>query len=112
MEQYAQILLIAMPSFLVLVLLEKLYGSWKENDTAPWRDSVSSLTSGMTNVIKDVLGLSISIVTYEVLVKHLALFTIENSVMVIIVAFIAIDFHGYWTHRICHKVNVFWNIHS
>ena len=73
-----------MPSFLVLVLLEKLYGSWKENDTAPWRDSISSLTSGMTNVIKDVLGLSISIVTYEVLVKNLALFTIENSIMVII----------------------------
>ena len=100
-----------MPSFLVLVLLEKLYGRWKENDTAPWRDSVSSLTSGMTNVIKDVLGISISIVTYEVLVEHLALFTIENSLLVIIVAFIAIDFHGYWTHRICHKVNIFWNIH-
>lgn len=111
MEQYAQILFIAMPSFLVLVLIEKLYGIWKGQDTAPWRDSVSSLSSGMTNVTKDVLGLSISIITYELLVDHLAVFTIQNTWLIYIVAFIVIDFHGYWTHRICHKVNIFWNIH-
>jgi alkylglycerol monooxygenase len=111
MEQYAKLILIAMPLFLALVIIEKLYGKSKGNDTSPWRDSISSLSSGMTNVIKDALGISISIISYEVLLKHMALFTIENSLLIIIIAFIAIDFHGYWTHRICHNVNIFWNIH-
>ena len=111
MELYAKLILWAMPCFLALVLLEKFYGKWKANDTSPWRDSVSSLSSGMTHVIKDALRLTYIIVSYEVLLKHLALFNIENSYLVIIIAFIAIDFHGYWTHRICHHVNIFWNIH-
>ena len=55
MEEYGKILLIAMPTFLVLVLLEKLYGYLKGSDTVPMDDAVSSLSSGMTNVLKDVL---------------------------------------------------------
>jgi len=100
-----------MPSFVVLVLCEKMYGHWKGNDTAPWRDSISSLCSGMTNVIKDVLGLSISLITYELMVEHLAIFTIQNTVLVYIIAFIVIDFYGYWSHRVRHKINMFWNNH-
>lgn len=65
----------------------------------------------MTNVIKDVLGLSISLITYELMVEHLAIFTIQNTVLVYIIAFIVIDFYGYWSHRVRHKVNLFWNNH-
>ena len=65
MAEYGKILLIAMPAFLVLVLLEKLYGLFKGDDTVPLDDAVSSLSSGMTNSLKDVLGLSIGIISYE-----------------------------------------------
>ena len=111
MAEYGKILLIAMPAFLVLVLLEKLYGFFKGADTVPLDDAVSSLSSGMTNVLKDILGLSVGIVSYEWLVSKLALFTIENTVIIYAVAFIAIDFYGYWTHRFSHKINLFWNQH-
>ena len=61
METYGKILLIAMPAFLVLVLLEKWYGVLKHNDTVRNMDMISSLSSGLTNVTKDVLGLSIAV---------------------------------------------------
>ncbi|MDB4682966.1 sterol desaturase family protein, partial [Crocinitomicaceae bacterium] len=111
MVEYGKILLIAMPAFLVLVLLEKLYGWYRGDDTVPLDDAVSSLSSGMTNVLKDVLGLSVSIITYEWLVGEMALFTIENTIVVYFIAFMVIDFYGYWTHRISHKINLFWNEH-
>lgn len=58
MEAYGKILLIAMPAFLLLVLFEKWYGWYKDNDTVRGMDMLSSLSSGVTNVTKDVLGLS------------------------------------------------------
>ena len=71
MEQFASILLIAMPIFLLLVILEKFYGIWKNNDKSPIRDTISSLCSGLTHVVKDVLGISFSILSYQYLVENL-----------------------------------------
>ena len=65
MEQYGKILLIAMPVFLVLVLAEKMYGYLKDYDTVRYMDMVSSLSSGITNIVKDVLGLSVTILSYS-----------------------------------------------
>ncbi len=112
MELYGQILLIAMPVFLVAVLLEKWYGWYKGKDTYRNMDMISSLSSGITNVVKDVLGLSVSIITYSWMVEHLAVFKIESTVLTVVVAFVALDFSGYWVHRIAHQVNFFWNKHA
>lgn len=111
METYGKILLIAMPIFLVLVLLEKLYGCYKGFDTVRNMDMISSLSSGVTNVTKDVLGLSITILSYEWLVKHIAVYEIQATWLTYVVAFLALDFAGYWTHRWAHHINIFWNRH-
>ena len=57
MEAYGKILLIAMPAFLLLVLFEKWYGWRKGKDTVRNMDMITSLSSGVTNVTKDVIGL-------------------------------------------------------
>ncbi|QEC66092.1 sterol desaturase family protein [Panacibacter ginsenosidivorans] len=111
METYGKILLIAMPIFLLLVLFEKWYGWRKGEDTVRGMDMISSLGSGVTNVTKDVLGLSVSIITYEWMVAHLAVIHIPSTVWTYIIAFIVLDFSGYWVHRLDHKVNIFWNAH-
>ena len=111
METYGKILLIAMPAFLLLVLGEKLYGVLKGKDTVRNMDMVSSLSSGVTNVTKDVLGLSIAIISYDWLVSKLAVVHVQNSILTYIIAFIALDFAGYWVHRIAHEYNFFWNNH-
>ncbi len=111
METYGKILLIAMPAFLILVLLEKWYGWYRGNDTVPVDDMLSSLSSGITNVTKDVLGLSVAIISYSWLVDHVALTQVNASWLTFAIAFIALDFSGYWVHRINHEYNIFWNNH-
>ncbi|MDB5280103.1 MAG: sterol desaturase family protein [Ferruginibacter sp.] len=111
MEQYGKILLIAMPVFLLLVLLEKWYGYLKGKDTVPNMDMISSLSSGVTNVTKDVLGLSIAVLSYEWLVNRIAIYHVQSTWDTILIAFIVLDFAGYWVHRIDHKINFFWNSH-
>ena len=111
MEQYGKILLIAMPAFLLLVLFEKWYGWRKGKDTVRNMDMISSLSSGVTNVTKDVIGISLVILSYPFLLKHLALTSIPNKIIVYIIAFFALDFAGYWIHRLQHVTNFFWNGH-
>jgi len=111
METYGKILLIAMPAFLLLVLFEKWYGWYKGRDTVRGMDMLSSLSSGVTNVTKDVLGISLSIITYEWLVRNIAVYHVQSTVWTYIIAFIVLDFSGYWVHRIDHKINFFWNSH-
>ncbi|MEN9571941.1 MAG: hypothetical protein RL172_3172 [Bacteroidota bacterium] len=105
------ILLYAIPAFLLLVLFEKWYGWRKGHDTVRNLDMVSSLCSGITNVTKDVLGLSVVILGYGWLVQRVALVHINASWLTYVIAFIVLDFAGYWVHRIDHKINIFWNEH-
>ncbi len=111
MEAYGKILLIAMPAFLLLVLFEKWYGWRKGMDTVRNMDMISSLGSGVTNVTKDVLGIYLAIITYPFLVEHLALTHFSSTILIYLIAFIALDFAGYWVHRIQHITNFFWNGH-
>ncbi len=111
MEVYGKILLIAMPAFLLLVLFEKWYGWKKGFQTVRNLDMISSLSSGITNVTKDVLGLSISIIGYGWLERHLAIVHVSDGFLTYFIAFMALDFSGYWVHRIAHEYNFFWNNH-
>ena len=112
MLSYEKILLYyAIPYFTISIVIEVIYARWK-GETIPMIDTISSLSSGMTNILKDSLGLGISILSYSFLLKHLQLFH-WNTVPVWMYAFcfLSIDFAGYWVHRIEHKVNFFWNRH-
>ncbi len=111
MEAYANALLYAIPSFVILVLIEIAYGHFAKKQTHTLMDTISSLSSGLTNIIKDSLGLILVLVSYPFLLEHLAIFEINATWLVYVLAFIAIDFASYWNHRLCHKVNFFWNIH-
>lgn len=111
MEVYARVLNYTMPIFLLLILIETLAARHMRKVVANSLDSVSSISSGMTNVIKDVLGLTISLLTYEWLVGHLAIFEIGSTLLTYLITFLVIDFKGYWTHRWEHKINILWNRH-
>ncbi len=111
METYGKILLIAMPAFLLLVLFEKWYGWRKGKDTVRNMDMVSSLSSGVTNVTKDVIGLYLVILSYPFFLNNIAVTSIQATIPVYIIAFFALDFAGYWVHRLQHVNNFFWNGH-
>ena len=111
MESYATALLYATPFFIGLVLIEILYGRFVKDQKHNLMDTVSSLSSGLTNVVKDSLGLVLILISYPFLLEHLALIEIKATWLVWVVAFIALDFAGYWNHRLSHHINFFWNQH-
>ncbi len=111
MESYAQVLNYAIPFFTLLILIEFIIGRFMGRTTIRSMDTISSLSSGMTNIIKDVLKLTVVIVSYDWMVSNLALFEIEATWALVLIAFVGKDFAGYWNHRIEHVVNVFWNRH-
>jgi sterol desaturase/sphingolipid hydroxylase (fatty acid hydroxylase superfamily) len=94
-----------------LIVLEAIVAKIQNKQVWNRLDTLASLASGMTNVLKDVLGLTFVILSYDWLVNHLALFSINNSFWVYFIAFVGLDFSGYWVHRISHHVNFFWNTH-
>lgn len=111
METYGKILNLAIPVFLFLFLIEK-FAEWRMGkQVIRGLDSVSSFSSGITNVVKDVLGISIQIITYQWLVERVAIVHIEATWLVFLIAFIAVDFQGYWVHRWSHEINFLWNRH-
>ncbi len=111
METYAKALLYAIPFFMLLLAVEMLYGYLIKNQKYRVMDTVSSISSGFTNILKDSLGLGLILVTYPYLLEKLALTEIKATWLVWVVAFLVIDFAGYWNHRLSHKVNFFWNQH-
>ena len=111
METYANILLIALPSFMVLILIEILYGIWKKNLTYNLMDTISSLSSGTTNMMQDLLGIGFIIISYPFILENIALTQLEESIGLYLIALLCLDFASYWNHRLSHSINIFWNRH-
>lgn len=111
MNAYANALLYAIPAFVVLVLIEIAYGQVVKNQKYRFFDTLSSLSSGVTNVLKDSLGLALVLVSYPFLEERLSIMNVSSGWLTWTVAFIAIDFAGYWNHRLSHHINIFWNTH-
>ena len=111
MEAYAAALTYAIPGFIVLIILESIIGRFMGKKVNRPMDTISSLSSGMTNTLKSFMGLTIVILSYGWMVEHLALFEIPSTPWLYLLAFIGHDFAGYWSHRWNHEINVFWNRH-
>jgi len=95
----------------VLIVLEQWIAQQKGLEVNRGMDVISSLSSGMTNTLKNLMGLSVVLISYGWLVDHVALTQVTPSWWVYALAFLGMDFVGYWSHRFDHKINVFWNRH-
>ena len=111
MDTYANILLITIPIFLVLITIEILYGAWKKDQQHSFMDTISSLSSGFTNLLVDILGLGIIIFSYPFFYERLKVIDLEESILLYFIAFVCIDFASYCHHRLKHSINIFWNMH-
>lgn len=111
MEAYAQAVLYIIPVFLILMAIEAIYGFVVKKNTFRSFDTITGISSGITNSVKDLLGLTLVVIAYSWLYEKLALIELESTVLVYIICFICIDFSSYWVHRLRHHVNYFWNEH-
>tara|TARA_Y100001960_G_scaffold247658_1_gene263000 strand:+ start:136 stop:1386 length:1251 start_codon:yes stop_codon:yes gene_type:complete len=111
MNFYVQSLFIAIPLFIVLIVIEMIISKVKGISVNNSEDMISSLSSGITNTTKDAFKLSIVIVSYAWLVENIQIYQLEPLWLSIFIAFLVQDFMGYWMHRLNHRVNIFWNRH-
>ena len=111
MDTYANILLITIPIFLVLIFIEISYGIWKNDLKHSYMDTISSLSSGFTNLMVDILGLGIIIFSYPFFYERLKVIELEESIFLYFIAFVCVDFASYCHHRLKHSINIFWNMH-
>jgi len=111
MEIYAKVLLWVVPFFIIFIVVEIAYGHYTGKQTHTFMDTLSSLSSGMTNILKDILGLVVVIISYPYLLEKLSTIKLENTWLLFVVGFVCIDFSSYWIHRLNHKINFFWNQH-
>ncbi|MDB4286025.1 sterol desaturase family protein [bacterium] len=111
MEAYAEVLNYAIPFFIILIVIEafaaKRMGIKINRDS----DMISSISSGITNIVKEVLGLTVVIISYAWIVDKVAFIEMRATWQVYLVGFIGIDFAGYWRHRLRHEINFLWNGH-
>ena len=111
MDTYANILLITIPVFLILIMVEISYGAWKNDLKHSYMDTISSLSSGFTNLMVDILGLGIIIFSYPFFYERLKVIELEESIFLYFIAFVCVDFASYCHHRLKHSINIFWNMH-
>ena len=111
METFAGALKFVLPIFLLLIIIEMIAAKWKNKDVIKSMDTVSSLSSGLTNTLFKILGITVYLFTYDFLLQHFTLFKAESKVLQYCIAFITIDFYAYWWHRWRHEYNILWNEH-
>ena len=103
---------IAVPFFLALILAEFIYGIIRGRNTYRLNDTINSLSMGSLSSLSGLMIVGGSALIYEFVVNAFALTQLSaNSTLVWIATFIFYDLAYYWKHRLGHEVALFWGSH-
>ena len=116
MEQFLSkpppILIYAVPFFIVLLLLELWIDLKQKANSYETKDTVSSLTMGIGNLLINTLAKLLSLGVFWLIYDNWRLFDLDfNLWWVWLLAFTLEDFTYYWFHRISHSIRYFWASH-
>ena len=111
MSDYANSVKIAMIFFSFLIALEWIASLIINKKVYRIFDTVTSLSSGMTNNLKSILKLSVVIISYQWMYDNWSFKHLNANWGVFLIAFIGTDFAYYWSHRFNHRINIMWNRH-
>ncbi|GAB3885167.1 sterol desaturase family protein [Spirosoma agri] len=101
----------AIPGFVLLLIAEVILTAIQQKDYYEAKDTASSLSMGIGNVIVGFVGKVIVFGAYS-LVYQFRLFTIDMTQWwAWVLLFFADDFSYYWFHRISHSSRYFWASH-
>jgi len=111
MPDFPNIILFAIPFFVLSMLLE-LYVTIKRNmNTYTVKDAFSSIAMGLGNVFLGFLSKAIVFAALYYVYQNFRLFSIPVTWWSFVLIFFADDFSYYWFHRISHKSRLFWASH-
>ena len=101
---------LAIPAFIVLILLEAIADAIMRRDLYEVKDSAASITMGLGNVAINLVAKSMQLGIFAVLYR-LRLFNLGTSWWVWLLLFFGDEFSYYWFHRASHECRLFWASH-
>jgi sterol desaturase/sphingolipid hydroxylase (fatty acid hydroxylase superfamily) len=109
----AQVIVLAAPFFLALIVLEFAVGLARGRNTYRLNDALASIGLGVMSQVTGVFGRLLRIGLYTLAFEHVALFQLPaDSLWVWLFALVFYDFCYYWLHRAGHRVGVLWAAHA
>ena len=109
----AQVIVLAMPVFLLLIALEFAVGWVRGRNTYRLADSLNSIGLGVMSQVMGVLAKLFMAGFYALAFEHVALWRLPaDALWVWIGALLMYDFCYYWLHRAGHRVGVLWAAHA
>jgi len=104
--------ILAIPFFLLAILVEVVYGYAIKKNTYRLNDSISSLFMGSLRSTSRVLGISVGGYFFYWIEKEYGLWRWDSSsAFTWIFTFVVYDLLYYWFHRISHERQIFWASH-
>lgn len=111
MPQFPNILVTAIPGFILLIILEVIYAIKTQRELYEVKDAATSIGLGLGNLLIGILTKSF-ILVFFLFIYEFRFFTLPFTVWwVWVLCFFADDFSYYWFHRISHHVRIFWASH-
>lgn len=105
-------IVLAVPLFLCLLLLELGWSLWRRRPTFAFGDSLASITLGLSGQVLNVFAKAANLGIYVLAYEHLSLFQLPTSAWwVWALGILGYDFLYYWNHRLGHEVNLLWASH-
>lgn len=104
-------MLIAIGGFVLLMLIEFIYGKFKKKQLYRLSDTITNLNIGIGSQI---FGLLYKVVIYGAIYgvyQYFAIFKIPINVWSVLACVVLYDFIFYWAHRWGHEMNLFWGAH-
>ncbi|QQR97427.1 MAG: sterol desaturase family protein [Sphingobacteriales bacterium] len=104
-------IIIAIPVFLILILLEYLAMRKKNPNYYRLNDAITNLNIGAGHVLSKIFIGALLLGVYN-LVYSIRIINIPDGIFSYIFCIFAYDFFFYWAHRLGHEVNFFWGAHG
>lgn len=112
MDDLPNIVLAALPAFVVLILVESVYVFVAGGELYRTKDTAANITLGLGSMVIGILSAGAMLLFLSWLYTF-RIFTIPSSMWwAWALCFVADDFSYYWFHRFSHEVRWFWASHS
>jgi sterol desaturase/sphingolipid hydroxylase (fatty acid hydroxylase superfamily) len=103
---------LAIPLFLVFMLLEFVWLKLQGKDLHRYNDTVTSLSMGLCLLISDALLKAYTFAVFIYLWEHHRLFDFgSQQIITWLLFFFAVDLCYYAFHRCAHEINILWGAH-
>ncbi len=111
MPQLPNILVDAIPGFILLIIVEVIFAIKTQRELYEVKDAATSIALGLGNLFSGILTKAIILAVFIFVYKY-RIFTIPFTAWWgWILLFFADDFSYYWFHRVSHSVRWFWASH-